>query len=380
VSGQEATTHFIPEKAEYWTERCLELVHDDLCDPISSATPRGNKYFLLFVDDLSRYMWVAVIPFKDRAVAAIKDIQARAEGESGHKLKALRTDRGGEFTMIEFVDYCVAEGVHRQHTAPYNPQQNGFIEHQNGTVVATARSMLKAKGLPGWFWGEAVNAVVYVRNMCPTKSIDDMTPFEAWHGRKPAVNHIRTFGCIVYVRNTTPHLKKLEGRGRKMIFVDYESGSKAYRAYDPITKCVHVTCDVVFDEQAQWDWGSGGDDGKPSGGDDVFTMESLLPAGANDTEVDDDVDDENLDADHDNDAPLCFCSMSGILVTPGFAPRALVAEELHVVSSDEPASFVEAEHNPSWRKAMMEEMDSIEENGTCSLIDLSPGCKPIGVK
>jgi hypothetical protein len=199
----------------------------------------------------------------------------------------------------------------------------------------------------------------------------------------------------------TPHLKKLEDRGRKMIFVIYESGSKAYHAYDPIMKHVHVTHDVVFDEQAQWDWSSGGGDGKPGSVNDVFTVEyttmglaalmadgadealteeSPLPAGAGDTEVDDDVDDENLDADHDDDALLHFRSMSDILTTPGFTPRALVAEELHVVSSDEPASFTEAEHSPSWRKVMMEEMDSIEENGSWSLIDLPPGRKPIGVK
>jgi hypothetical protein len=72
--------------------------------------------------------------------------------------------------------------------------------------------------------------------------------------------------------------------------------------------------------------------------------------------------------------------MSDILVTPGLAPHALVAEELHVVSFDEPASFTKVEHSPSWRKAVMEEMDSIEENGTWSLIDLPPGRKPIGVK
>jgi hypothetical protein len=85
-------------------------VHGDLCGPISSTTPRGNKYFLLLVDDLSRYMWVAMIPSKDRAVATIKDIQARAEGESGLKLKALHTDCEGEFIVTEFVDYCAAEG------------------------------------------------------------------------------------------------------------------------------------------------------------------------------------------------------------------------------------------------------------------------------
>jgi hypothetical protein len=116
------------------------------------------------------------------------------------------------------------------------------------------------------------------------------------------------------------------------------------------------------------------------GADEAMTEESPLPAGAGDAEVDDDVDDENLDADHDDDAPLCFCSMSNILVMPEFTPRALVVEELHVVSSDEPSSFAEAERNPSWRKAMMEEMDSIEENGTWSLIDLPHGRKPIGVK
>jgi hypothetical protein len=80
--------------------------------------------------------------------------------------------------------------------------------------------------------------------------------------------------------------------------------------------------------------------------------------------VNDNIDDENLDADHDDDTPLHFRSMSNILTTPGFTPCAQVAEELHVVSSDELASFTEAEHNPSWRKAMMEEIDSIEENGT----------------
>jgi hypothetical protein len=99
-------------KAEYQAERRLKLVHGDLCGPIIPVTPRGNKYFLLLVDDLGRYMWVAAIPFKDRATAAVMDIQARAEGKSGLKLKTLRTDCGGEFTVIEFADYCVAEGVH----------------------------------------------------------------------------------------------------------------------------------------------------------------------------------------------------------------------------------------------------------------------------
>ena len=68
--------------------------------------------------------------------------------------------------------------------------------------------------------------------------------------------------------------------------------------------------------------------------------------------------DDNLDTDHDEDAPLLFRKLKNILGPSsllGFAPRALLTEELHAVSSDEPASFTEAERCPSWRKAMMEE-------------------------
>jgi hypothetical protein len=138
-------------------------------------------------------------------------------------------------------------------------------------VAATTRSMLKAKGLPGWFWCKAVSNVVYVLNRCPTKSVDDMAPFETWRGTKLAVHHLRMFGCIVYIQNMMSYLKKLEDSGRKMIFISYESGSKAYRMCDPIRKRAHVTRDVVFNKQDQLDLGTSGNDGELGGGDDVFT-------------------------------------------------------------------------------------------------------------
>jgi hypothetical protein len=120
-------------------------------------------------------------------------------------------------------------------------------------MVGMARSMLKAKSLLGIFWGEAIATAVYVLNHCPTKGIAGKMPLEAWHGCKSAVLHLRTFGCVVHVKNTSPNLKKLEDRSRPMIFDGYEEGTKGYRVYDASTEGVRVTCDVVFDEQAQWD-------------------------------------------------------------------------------------------------------------------------------
>jgi hypothetical protein len=114
--------------------------------------------------------------------------------------------------------------------------------------------MLKAKGLPGWFWGEVVTTAVYLLNQVPCKANGGRTPFELWHGKTPIVQHLKVFGCIMYVKNTVPYLKKLDDRGRKMIFVGYERGSKVHRAYDPVTRRVIVTHDVVFDESGSWDW------------------------------------------------------------------------------------------------------------------------------
>ncbi|WVZ65497.1 hypothetical protein U9M48_014849 [Paspalum notatum var. saurae] len=226
--------HPFPAQARRRATTALDLVHGDICGLVTPTTPSGSWYFLLLVDDLSRYMWLSLLASKDQAPAAIRKFKAAAELESGCKLKVLRTDRGGEFTSIEFGAYCAEQGVQRQLTAPYMPQQNGVVERRNQTVVGMARSMLLAKGLPGMFWGEAVTTAVFILNRSPTHSLDGKTPFEAWHGERPAVSFFRTFGCIAHVKNCRPQLKKLEARSTPMIFVGYEVGSKAYRMYNPM--------------------------------------------------------------------------------------------------------------------------------------------------
>ena len=108
-------------EAQYRAQDPLELVHGDLCGPISPATPGGRRYFLLLVDDATRYMWVALLTTKDMAADAIKHLQAVVEKQSGKKLRTLRTDNGREFTVGEFTAYCTEEGIQRHYSAPYSP-------------------------------------------------------------------------------------------------------------------------------------------------------------------------------------------------------------------------------------------------------------------
>ena len=110
-----------PKAAKYRVVDALELVHSDICGPIMPATKGGRRYFLLLVDDCSRYMWPQLLTSKDEA-AAIKKFKARVEAESDKKLRVLRTDCDGEFTLVEFATYCAGQGVVRHHTVPYSPQ------------------------------------------------------------------------------------------------------------------------------------------------------------------------------------------------------------------------------------------------------------------
>jgi hypothetical protein len=182
----------------------LELVHGNLYGPITPATFGGRHYFLLLVDDISRYMWVILLDTKAAASDAIKRHQDTAE-ECGRKPHVLRTDIGGEFMVAEFMVaefmvYCTDEGIQRHYSTSYAPQQNGVVERCNETVVATARALLKQRGMPAIYWGVAVRTAVHLLNRSPTKALDGKMPYEVWHDRKPVVSHLRVFGCIVFVK------------------------------------------------------------------------------------------------------------------------------------------------------------------------------------
>ncbi|KAD4179568.1 hypothetical protein E3N88_28159 [Mikania micrantha] len=235
-------------------EKPLELIHADLCGPIAPCTSSGNRYFLLLVDDFSRFMWVYIIRSKDQAYEAFCKFKSVAESEFGCKVKALRTDRGAEFTSSRFEQLCSEDGIQRYLTAPYTPQQNGVVERKNQTVLGATRSMMKAMNLPQWLWGETVRHAVYLLNRTPTKALEGKTPYEALKGRKPRLSHLKVFGCKAYVKVPSIKTTKLDDRSTTMVHLGSEPGSKAYRFYNPLTKRICVNRDAHFDETKSWNW------------------------------------------------------------------------------------------------------------------------------
>jgi hypothetical protein len=114
--------------------------------------------------------------------------------------------------------------------------------------------------MPAVFWGEAVVTAVYILNRSSTKALNGRTPYEAWHGRKPTVSHLRVFGCLAFGKELG-HIGKLDGRSTPGVFIGYAEGSKSYCILDPGTQRVRTTCGVVFDEGRGWIWDKAVDGG-----------------------------------------------------------------------------------------------------------------------
>ena len=131
----------------------------------------------------------------------------------------LRTDRGGEFTSQEFINFCDVNGIRRQLTTAYTPQQNGVTERKNRTIMNMVRSMISEKQLPKNFWPEAVNWTVHVLNRSPTVAVKNKTPEEAWSGVKPSVEHFRVFGCVSHVHVPDSKRTKLDDKSLSCVLL-----------------------------------------------------------------------------------------------------------------------------------------------------------------
>jgi len=99
-----------------------------------------------------------------------------------------------------------------------------------------------------------VSTAVYVLNRSPTKSLEGITPYEAWYGKKQGVGHLRVFGCVGLVKNIGPRVKKLSARSTKMVFLGYEEGTKGYKMFDLVSSKLYISQDVIFEEELGWEW------------------------------------------------------------------------------------------------------------------------------
>lgn len=231
------------------TETC-EIIHADICGPMETQSLGNAKYFLLIVDDFSKYRYVYFLKHKSEAVEKMKVFLQLAKNVTGKNVKILRTGNDLELVSHEMVKLTESLGIRHQRAAPYCPEQNGKVEREMRTIVEAGRTMLKAKNMEKSFWAEAVNTAVYVINRTGKSSVNGKTPHWLWFNAEADIRQFQIFGSTAYVHVPKERRKKWDVKSLKGLFVGYQENSKAFRVYVPSRRRVEVSRNVVFQCEA----------------------------------------------------------------------------------------------------------------------------------
>ena len=280
--------------------------------------------------------------------------------------KPFRSDNGGEFTSNQFETYLKKEGIRHERTIPKTPEQNGVADRLNRTLVEMSRLMILDAKLPQKFWAESISTAVYLRNRCPTKAVQDQTPYQMWFGQKPKVDYSRVFGCDVYAHVPKDERAKLDPKARKCILLGYGDTTKGYRLYNSESGKVFHSRDVRFNKSRKTNEQSETET-SDSDNQDTITFEFS------------DNEDELEPAREPEPAQIRRSTRERR--PPSY--YGIPVNYTNLTLAQEPTSYSEAvssSDQTKWKQAMQTEIKSLKDNKVWDLVELPPGRKTVGSK
>lgn len=352
----------------------LGLIHSDVCGPMSSLARGRFYYFITFTDDFSRYGYVYLMRHKSESFEKFKEFKNEVQNQFGKSIKALRSDRGGEYLSQDFDDLLKECGIISQLTPPGTPQWNGVSERRNRTLLDMVRSMMSHADLPISFWGHALETAAFTLNRVPTKTVQK-TPFEMWTGKRPSMSFMKIWGCEAFVKRLDSD--KLGPKSDKCNFVGYPKETKGYYFYKPSENKVVVARTGIFLER---EFVSKGNSGRKVELEEIREPQNII--------------EPELEREQE---PQEIVESEPAQITQGIRRSGRTRQEperyygylvtqngdVMLIDQDEPASYQEAMNGPDsekWLEAMKSEMDSMYTNQVWTLVDPPEGVKPIGCK
>jgi transposase InsO family protein len=291
--GKLSVTPFL-DKSKSAISKPLQVVCIDTAGPYTNSIG-GKRYMLVFVDACTRYTWSFYLKERSEAPKCLKEFIALVERQSGHKIKAIRSDNAKEFVSGEFKEFvsgefkefvsgefkefvsgefkefvsgefkefvssefkefisgefkeiCLELGIEQQVTAPYSSASNGIAERVLRTIQENGKAILHESGLSMGFWPEAFEYVVHTRNRSYHSGINDV-PYKKWFGSPPNVANVHPFGCNVKYINHPKIRRKGEYHAHTGKFVGYYHNYPAFKVWNPHTRQFFKTRSLIFDD------------------------------------------------------------------------------------------------------------------------------------
>ena len=224
---------------------------DVLFSPIESLQGHKTCAPLLCYAD-TRYLWIYAMRSKGEVPEKIREwlLWMKAHGKPIEGVTTFRSDNGGEFVSRELDGILSEAGIKKEMSAPY--AHVGVAERQIRSAQTMARTILLAAGIKPGFWVEALHTAVHTLNRLTNNTNTKITRYERFHGTKPDLSHLRTFGCQAYVASPPPDnptAEKWTPHSLECRFVGYDPAHPtSWRFWCPATHQFLVSDSAVFDE------------------------------------------------------------------------------------------------------------------------------------
>ncbi|CAI7770837.1 unnamed protein product, partial [Closterium sp. NIES-53] len=222
------------------TEALLQTLHMDVWGPTRVRGQGHEHYFLLVVDDYSRYTMVFPLRSKGDVPEVLIDwiraarLQLRESFGSDFLVLRLHSDRGGEFSSSRLGAFCRAQGIRQTFTLPASPQQNGIAERRIGMVMDVARTSMMHAAAPHFLWPFAVQYAAHQLNLQPRVSLPETSPTLRWTGKVGDASAFRVWGSSAFVRDLSTD--KLSPRAVPYVFLGFPPDAPGWQFYHPTSR------------------------------------------------------------------------------------------------------------------------------------------------
>ncbi|CAI5938337.1 unnamed protein product, partial [Closterium sp. NIES-65] len=234
------------------TEAPLQTLHLDVWGPARVRGQGHERYFLLVVDDYSRYTTVFPLRSKGDVTAVLiawiraARLQLRRSFGSDFPVLRLHSDRGGEFSSGLLRAFCRARGIRQTFRLPDSPQQNGIAERRIGMVMDVARTSMMHAAAPHFLWPFAVRYAAHQINLHPRVSRPETSPALLWTGKVGDASAFRVWGSRAFVRDLSAD--KLSPHAAPCVFLGFPPDAPGWQFYHPSSRRVMSSQNVTFGE------------------------------------------------------------------------------------------------------------------------------------
>ncbi|KAH0633010.1 hypothetical protein KY284_035796 [Solanum tuberosum] len=224
----------------------FDLVYSDVWGPSPHLSINGNKYFVQFLDDFTKFVWIFFLSTKSQVLDVFKYFHKMVYTQFGKKIKTLQTDWGGEYRNVS--SYAQSIGITHRLSCPHTHEQNGAPERRNRTIVEKGLTLLAHACLPYQYWEHAFSTATYLHNRTITPILSFKSPYQALYHRPSDYQLLRKFGCLCYPFLHPYNNHKIDFRSLPCVFLGYSSKHKGYLCHYPPTNRMYIARHVTFDE------------------------------------------------------------------------------------------------------------------------------------